>query len=38
MTRRWVANTGIKVILFDYDYWEKESFKKVSFYMEERNS
>ena len=31
MTQRRIANTDIEVIPFDYNYWEKEIFKKIDF-------
>ena len=37
MTQRRIANTDIKVIPFGYNCWEKGIFKKISFYIEERN-
>ena len=35
MTQRWIGNTDIKVIPFDYNCWEKGIFNKNSFYIKE---
>ena len=37
MTERRIANTDIKVSPFGYNCWQKGTFKKNSFYIEERN-
>ena len=37
MTRRSITNTDIKVIPIGHNSWEKGTFLKISYYIEERN-